>query len=506
MQASITGLAISRRSETPADTIKNGTECASVFRLRGGNAIFGFLQRVVLTERDKYAYSPKVSTPVGRGIGVKLLQQIQRASEVVNNLADRIDGRRMSLREAEDEILDFANCVGGLMEQELVDQLCEPTIENRAFVEGKEAVYDGDRQTHFVNRFGGQTKLKRRGYKLKHESGCWYPLDEKLGLDRCKGFSPLMSYLLVLHGANKPFGESAETLSETLGFSLSATAVQANTESIGAQMSDDPYKTIEVEPGQVACDVMVVEVDGTTSPQISVKEGITGREGLKEHTEWKECNVVTIQKYREGNEIDCWIGARYGPREGFNQLVRRGALKMGQLYAHQEVFIADGLPNNWQIQADNFPEATCILDFYHASEHLNAYCKLFGDPEMVEKRYQRWYQMFLDGEVLQAIAEMTNSLPELTDSPKGAGQVRYFQKNIDRMSYDQYREAGFPIGSGKVEANCKFVIGKRFKGSGMRWKKADNIAVLKARLAKLNGQLKSHFRPQPRHWSLRQAA
>jgi len=61
------------------------------------------------------------------------------------------------------------------------------------------------------------------------------------------------------------------------------------------------------------------------------------------------------------------------------------------------------------------------------------------------------------------------------------------------MDYFSYREEGYPIGSGMVEGACKFVVGKRFKKSGMRWKKADNEAVLDVRIAVLNDTLNNLF-------------
>jgi hypothetical protein len=99
---------------------------------------------------------------------------------------------------------------------------------------------------------------------------------------------------------------------------------------------------------------------------------------------------------------------------------------------------------------------------------------------------------------------MKDCLARLRDAHKGQGHINYFQANLSRMQYNEYREGGFPIGSGLVEGGCKFVIAKRFKGSGMRWKKADNEAVLIARLAKLNG-LPEYFVPKPREWSIRAA-
>ena len=65
-------------------------------------------------------------------------------------------------------------------------------------------------------------------------------MDEKPGLDKCRGFSPLLTFLSVLSGSGRPFAESAKILSKALGFPISATAVQSNSESAGEQLDDDP--------------------------------------------------------------------------------------------------------------------------------------------------------------------------------------------------------------------------------------------------------------------------
>ena len=61
------------------------------------------------------------------------------------------------------------------------------------------------------------------------------------------------------------------------------------------------------------------------------------------------------------------------------------------------------------------------------------------------------------------------------------------------MDYPRYREAGWPIGSGLVEGQCKFVVGRRFKGNGTRSRPHDNRCALRTRLALLNGDLKRYF-------------
>jgi hypothetical protein len=173
-------------------------------------------------------------------------------------------------------------------------------LENRVEVNGEVAVFSGVRNLRFRNRFGGQTVRARRCYKYLKKGGGYYPLDEKLGLDVCGGFSPLLTYLQVLFGASEPFERSEELLSESIGFKVCATAIQRNTELTGGRMEEDPYKVIPAEKQQEECELMLVEVDGTTSPQISEVQGVRGRESLKGETEWKECNVVVIEKYAVG--------------------------------------------------------------------------------------------------------------------------------------------------------------------------------------------------------------
>jgi hypothetical protein len=433
---------------------------------------------------------------------MELREFILQSEKIIKHLQDEINQSTISLKQAEERILEHVNRIGQIMVDEMVEGLKEPVSENRVVVGEKVAVFDGVRNLRFINRFGGVTVKPRRCYKYLNHKGGYYPLDEKLGIDGCGGFSPLMTYLQALFGACESFEHSEELLSSSMGFSVSATAIQRNTEATGARIDDRPYRIIDEKKRHESCELMVVQMDGTMSPQIHEEEGVTGRESLKQPTEYKECNLVIVEKHKGEQRIDRWIGARYGPRKDFEEHVRRTGLQMGQLEAENVVFLADGAKTNWEIQKTNFSEAVPILDFYHASEHLGAFCTLMKDPNKGQKRYEEWITMLLDGEVLQVIAEMKEALKETSNRSEGVKEINYYLNNRDRMKYKEYKDKGYPIGSGIVEGACKFVIGKRFKGSGMRWKKADNEKVLKVRLAKLNGLLPSYFVPKPQSWTL----
>ena len=389
------------------------------------------------------------------------------------------------LSRSKQRILQYLYQLGHALEQEVLQGVREPTVENSLRVGERTALYSGKRNRRFRNRFGGVVVLPRRCYKYRDGKGGWVPLDEKLGLDRCLGYSPLMSYLVSSFGGGEAFARAAQMLSEALGFSVSATAVQRNTEAVGERIPDNPHQMIAAQRGQQPCELMVVEVDGTISPQILEKQGVSGRESLKAPTDWKECNVVVVQKMRGGKEVDRWTGARYGRHQEFETYAGRAALAMGQHFAQKLVFLADGAHTNWELQKTNFPGSVGILDFYHASEHLGVFCLCLRINARRRALITRWAHMLLEGQALQVVQEMRRRADTVADRDSAIREINYFKNNLSRMDYDTYKAAGFPIGSGLVEGSCKFVVAKRFKGSGMRWKRQDNIRVLRVRVEKL---------------------
>jgi hypothetical protein len=432
---------------------------------------------------------------------MEIIDVLPRSQMLVKELAEGLNVGKCTFEQAEQRILQFVYELGHAVEKEILSGMQEPTVENSLRVGERTALYSGRRNLRFRNRFGGTVVLPRRCYKFRDGAGGWSPLEEKLGLDRCLGYSPLMSYLLSSFGGSEAFGRAADLLGEVLGFPVSATAVQRNTEAVGERIPDNPTVMIDAHRGQQPCEVMVVEVDGTLSPQILEKQGIVGRESLRAPTDWKECNVVCIQKMRGGEEFDRWTGARYGKHQEFETYAGRAALAMGQHFAQKLVFLADGAHINWELQKTNFPGSVGILDFYHASEHLGSFTALLKDQRKASPLHHRWAHMLRQGRALQVMQELRHRADRVADRDAAIREINYFRNNLSRMDYDRYEEQGFPIGSGLVEGSCKFVVGKRFKGNGMRWKKQDNTRVLRVRVEKLNGTLQKYFRPEPQNWT-----
>ncbi len=99
-----------------------------------------------------------------------------RGIGVVNELAEAVESGA-GLREIEVRVLRFVNEIGSLLMQEVADQVREPVQENRVWVEGTEAVFDGYRNLRFGNRFGQTTTKRRRCYRYVGKPGGYYPLE-----------------------------------------------------------------------------------------------------------------------------------------------------------------------------------------------------------------------------------------------------------------------------------------------------------------------------------------
>jgi len=63
----------------------------------------------------------------------------------------------------------------------------------------------------------------------------------------------------------------------------------------------------------------------------------------------------------------------------------------------------------------------------------------------------------------------------------------YVITKVDRTDYPAYRQRGWPVGSGMMEATCKQLVVVRLKGPGMHWTEHGAMAITALRAAELNG-------------------
>ena len=190
--------------------------------------------------------------------------------------------------------------------------------------------------------------------------------------------------------------------------------------------------------------------------------------------------------------------ATFEPAAAFGDLVKAEGIRRGADHVRQLTILGDGAAWIWGIATDKFPEATQIVDLFHAREHLHDLARLL--EFMLLDRKDEWLAVRmkdLDYGDIDGICAAARVFPlEGIKKDQLDTALGYFENNAPRMRYKWFRSRGLFVGSGLVESGCKAVIGQRLKLSGMRSTVtgADTITTLRCQQAS---------RPDDRIWQQR---
>jgi hypothetical protein len=157
------------------------------------------------------------------------------------------------------------------------------------------------------------------------------------------------------------------------------------------------------------------------------------------------------------------------------------------------VCLLDGEKQLWKLQEGWLPRAIQILDLFHVSERLwtAAHCFHPQKSPAAEKFVEHYLRMLLEGRVDSVI----RSFRQLLSTRRLVGEKRtrllatitYYDNNRQRMRYDEYLAAGYPIGSGVAEGACRHLVKDRMENAGMRWTLEGALPILQLRALYLNG-------------------
>jgi hypothetical protein len=144
--------------------------------------------------------------------------------------------------------------------------------------------------------------------------------------------------------------------------------------------------------------------------------------------------------------------------------------------------VADGARDNWGYFDEELPQATPVVDFYHAAERLKAAVEAaYGETSPKGRaHFEKLRHVLLEErrgveKVIRALVHLRDTHPR---SRKIETELGYFRRNRHRMRYAKLNAKGYPIGSGVVEAACKTLVTQRMKRSGMRWRHEGGQAIL----------------------------
>lgn len=380
----------------------------------------------------------------------------------------------------------------------------------------------------------GSFQFRRTEYNCEC-SRLFAPADEALGLRERQRMSPWMLTLTEEHGSEKEsFREAERDLKRWVEEPPSSSAIREHVVAKAGELDAQATQQVTAirrnsrdvafypDPGGPD-DTMVIEIDGGSVPlrgedvkTLRNQCEATGEidrddaDNGEASDSWREAKLGAIYLLRDriekppskrqaarglpgrGEVLRCLEVARIGHWEesGFAAELYSEAVRLGLYRVSRVIVVADGAPWILHLQQAFFPQATFVLDYWHAMERL---CKVgrlvFGENKI---EFAKWREargaelMAGDVEALcRALANLerrTTIAAKRCDLKKEAKRARhYLRKRRDQLRPAEHKAAGLPIGSGLIEGRIKTVIQRRTKNPGMRWSLLGIQAILRLR-------------------------
>jgi len=367
---------------------------------------------------------------------------------------------------------------------------------------GSEARYVG-RRTKQVQSVLGPLRLERAYYHCASCGHGYYPRDEYLGIENTS-LSPALTRMLGTVGALVSFQEGSELLTELAGVAVDAKQVERTAEALGREIAEDERVHTEPLDSLSLPQTLYLGMDGTGIPlRAEELAGRTGKQpdGSAKTGEVKLCTIWSAESLDEqGIPVRDAGSVTYSAalesasaldtsatRSPFAQRVWRETTRRRFCQASRRVVLGDGALWIWNIADDQFPDATQIVDRFHAKQHLSDLGKaLYGPTHPRAARWAERRKEELDTGRFRAL--LTAIRRQISRSDEARRCLHYFQTNQERMRYPEFHAQGLCTSTGVVEAGCKVAIGTRLKRAGMHWTVHGSNAIIALRCAKLSGR------------------
>jgi hypothetical protein len=327
----------------------------------------------------------------------------------------------------------------------------------------------------------------RSKYECENCGEIIYPFDEVLEVGRSK-MSKRLCKIASLMFVFIPFAHTKKIIKETLNIDISETALLSISGKVGTKLYNDMEKKSR-RPEQVqskveTVNVMYIQADGAMTP-IVTKGGVEYKEN-KLGMVFTDDNIVHSKTKKGENRVEIknkhFVSSIGEGVEKFKKMLYALSKENGLHRAAKKVFICDGASWLSKMKEEYFPDAIQILDWYHAVDHLwQTAHSLFGENNI--EKCKSWVepqkQLLWEGKVDDVISGLIKAGNNTKKNQTPIWQLHgYFVSNRNNMRYDEYRNAGYYIGSGSIESANKYIVANRLKQAGMRWEIKNANAII----------------------------
>jgi hypothetical protein len=328
----------------------------------------------------------------------------------------------------------------------------------------------------------------------------------------------------VLAGTSWPYRQAARTLARLCGAQISAEEIRLLTNRRGREQAEQEEQASQSQAPQQdedtcpdasspPADRTIIGFDGGWIPSREQRGGMEGKVAViatqkvlmrapvlpEQNATWYE-----MQKYMRHHRHPSVARSRFLKRRSAATFAP--ASSIGRQAAHaveilglqqqEQVVLADGADWIKKQAHQHFPDATCILDWPHLWRAITKAVRAVGVQQQhgkpwVNKQMALLRHWLWNGEVKQA----NTLLQQWQAEPAGKSidaltkAITYLRTQQDWIgSYEQWKLAGYPVGSGIIERAVAVVINRRMKKQGMSWLRSNATAVVALRAAFLNDE------------------
>ena len=318
----------------------------------------------------------------------------------------------------------------------------------------------------------GEVTVRRNYHYCRRCKNGFYPLDKTLDLPEHGKATHALSRRILDLAITDSFEATEQRWVIHYPFPISENLARLVVDRIGEECeaaNDDYLQHALRETTPTPSELAVVQSDGSMVP--------TRDEGWKEvkvGMVFRVENHVSNQEAKRGQITEARYVAVLGGQEEFRSKLD-SAIRAECRKPKRTLWMGDGALGNWRLARELVPARRVdILDWKHAMNHSNDCAKIVLESfESLVDDWQRSVSHMLryhePGDVLDELRQCL----ELAETPEETAALedllRYYGNNETRMRYRHFRELGYPISTGPVEAAHKHVIQKRMKMTGQRW-------------------------------------
>ena len=312
-------------------------------------------------------------------------------------------------------------------------------------------------------------------FARRHTSGPdggGYPADPALGVD---GFLTRQATRIAsLLGIPHPFDRAERLLDQLCGWTVDSETIRRSTHATARRAAAERPERADAGRFAAASGDIELLID---AGKVNTLGG------------WRDVKVALFLRRSAGRAatVEQWasrrlpaptIGIAVAAVEGcelFDERVRREADRLGVTGDTRVSVLADGGEWIWNLAADGVPQATGVLDVFHAVEHPSDAVKAVFGPgtDAAAAHTEAGRRALLAGGEAGVDAWLATRIPQ---APAGVsaeplvGVAAYSANHPTRLGYAGRLASGRSIGSGAVEGAIKQWVNLRMKRSGARWR------------------------------------